>query len=292
MRTPKRRMTSALHLLRSGSPVSQALPCLLVVILLLCITGSRSVTFAGTDSQDEAEALQIFVDMRPGICPNHLRVESPLTIPIAVLGTLDFEVAWLDPGSVRLSREGTAGEVKPVSWTYKDVAAAAVGGVCACHKLRGDGLDDLEFYFESQDIVKALELGGHSEELVPIIITGSLMTGEAVEGIDCAMVISGIWREEDFGNEIGLLSHIGDEPSAGNFKFGYYTTVSDRVTFMIHDIQGSVVAELANMDMAPGIYSAIWDGKGPDRRKAPPGIYFARVCTSMASDIQKITVVQ
>jgi flagellar hook assembly protein FlgD len=78
----------------------------------------------------------------------------------------------------------------------------------------------------------------------------------------------------------------------GNFKFGYYTTVSDRVTFMIHDIQGRVVAKLTDMDMAPGIYSAIWDGKGSDSQKAPPGIYFARVCTSMASDIQKITVTQ
>jgi hypothetical protein len=292
MLTVKRRMAGALNLLRSRSPVKQVLPYILALVLLVCTTGRSSVAFAGTDSGGEAESLQIFVDMRPGICPNHLRIESPLTIPIAVLGTMDFEVAWLDPGSVRLSREGTTGEVKPVSWTYKDVGTAAVGGVCACHKLRGDGLDDLEFYFESQDVVEALELGGLSEELVPVIITGSLMTGEAVEGIDCAMVISGIWREEDFGDEIGLLPHIGDELSMGDFKFGYYTTVSDRVTFTIHDVHGSMVAELANMDMAPGIYSAIWDGKGRDRQKAPPGIYFARVCTSMASDILKITVTQ
>lgn len=281
-----------MHLLKSSSSVSRVLPCILALILPLCATGMSSVTFAGTDAPEESEALQIFVDLRPGICPNHLRTESPLTVPIAVLGTMDFEVAWLDPGSVRLSREGTVGEVKPVSWIYKDVATAAIGGVCACHKLRGDGLDDLEFYFENRDLVKVLELGGHSDELVPIIMTGSLMTGEAVEGIDCAMVISGIWREDDFGDEIGLFPHIGDEPSVGSFKFGYYTTVSDRITFTIHDVHGGVVAELANMDMAPGIYSAIWDGNSSDRQKAPPGIYFARVCTGMASDTQKITVRQ
>ena len=38
-------MTSALHLLRSGSPVSQALPCLLVVILLLCIVAGVFVVY-------------------------------------------------------------------------------------------------------------------------------------------------------------------------------------------------------------------------------------------------------
>lgn len=240
--------------------------------------------------------VEVNIDIRPGLCPNHIRMESALTVPIAVLGTVDFEVFEIDPATVRISREGVDGEVAPVGWAYADVATPLIGGLCACHKRRGDGLDDLEFSFRIGEIVDVLEFEGHAGETLPLTLSGGLATGGVFEGIDCAHVISGYWPGGESGDEIGLLASAdalpasaGEEPGPdGCFKFAYFTTVTDRVTMVIYDIQGRKVARIHDMDMPPGIYNAVWDCTDSDSIRVAPGIYFARVGNSLASDTRKI----
>jgi hypothetical protein len=205
---------------------------------------------------------------------------------------MDFEVAGIEPGTIRLSREGAAGEVEPMSWVFEDVGRPVVGGLCACHKLRGDGLDDLELYFSIEYLVATLGLGRHPGETIPLSLSGKLMTGEAIEGTDCAVVISDLWENEGLGDEIGMLAGLGEGASEGRFTFAYYTTVTDRITFAIYDVRGCVVAKLADMDMAPGIYHATWNGTGADSLQVPTGTYFARVSNSLGSDTRKITMPQ
>ena len=265
---------------------------ILTLAIVVCTIGVIQVALAGDEVEGEPILVSVYMDIRPGLCPNHLRLESPLTIPIAILGTMDFEVAQIEPGTVRLSRDGTPAEVKPVSWAYDDVGTPVIGGLCACHKLRGDGLDDLEFNFSIDDVAETLGLDRRSGETIQLVLSGSLVTGEDVRGVDCVDVISGLWADGEMGDEIGMLPHVGEESVVGPFDFAYYTAVSDRVTFAIYDIQGRVVAELVDMDMAPGMYKATWDGSMGNREKAPPGIYFARVNNSWASDTRKITVLQ
>ena len=86
------------------------------------------------------------------------------------------------------------------------------------------------------------------------------------------------------------LTDAAEASASGAFKFAYYTAVSDRITFAIYDVHGRVVARLVDMDMAPGIYNATWDGMTQSRQKAPPGIYFARVSNSWTWDTRKITL--
>lgn len=247
-------------------------------------------------AQSESRPIAVNVDIRPGLCPNHIRLESPLAIPIAILGAVDFELDLVDPRSVRLSREGVDGAVEPSGWTYEDVGTPLVGGLCACHKLRGDGLDDLEFWFSIEDIVAALELEGSTGQIIPLRLTGSFTTGEGIEGVDCALVIRGRWAHEEFGAEVGLLPDTDREQEAESgprvHRFTYYNTVSERVTMAIYDTKGRVVARLNDMDMAPGIYSATWNGRNENREEVPPGIYFARVNNSVVSDTRKFVVSQ
>jgi hypothetical protein len=219
-----------------------------------------------------------------------MRVESTIEIPIAVLGTTDFEVGEVDPATVRLSREESATEVEPLGWRYADVGTPLIGGVCACHKLRGDGIDDLEFEFLIEDLVVAFDLESHSGEIVPLVLVGNLMTGEAIEGVDCAFVVCGDWFAEEFGKEIGILGDTLEGPSGPPLEFTYYTAVSDRVTFAIYDLRGNMVAKLQDMDMAPGIYSAVWSGMDLEQREVPAGVYFARIFNSWASDTRKIVL--
>ncbi len=239
------------------------------------------------------------VDIRPGLCPNHIRLDSPLAVPIAILGGVDFELDLVDPASVRLyredpDREDLAAGVEPTGWIYADVGTPLVGGLCACHNLQGDGLDDLEFFFSIPDVAGALDLAAHDGEILPLMLRGNLTTGETIEGVDCALVISGQWGDETLGEEVGLLAYEeqagGEDLAPARHRFSYYTTVSERVTIAIYDTRGRVVARLNDMDMAPGIYNATWNGRDENRREAAPGIYFARVNNSVASDIRKFEV--
>jgi hypothetical protein len=152
-------------------------------------------------------------------------------------------------------------------------------------------MDDLEFHFAIDDMVRAFDLGAQPGETVELTLSGSLVTGEAISGSDCAIVLSGLFEEGDMGKEVHLLTDEVGDSVPGGFKFAYHTTVSDRVTFAIYDLTGRTVAVLNDMDMSPGIYTATWDGL-IGKEEAPSGIYFARVSNSAASDIMKITLSQ
>jgi hypothetical protein len=58
----------------------------------------------------------INVDIKPGTCPNPVNVKARGVLPVAILGTADFDVTTIDPASVRL--EGVA----PIRWALEDVA--------------------------------------------------------------------------------------------------------------------------------------------------------------------------
>ncbi|MFH1312513.1 MAG: T9SS type A sorting domain-containing protein [Candidatus Eisenbacteria bacterium] len=276
--------------LREFNRLTSRIPLILTTLVL--VGGTGPVVIAGTDSVDVYRPIAVTVDIRPGLCPNHLRLESYLTIPIAVLGSLDFDAANIDPETIRLSRDGAEESVAPVGWVREDVGTPLVGGLCACHKLRGDGVDDLNLSFSIDEVATTLGLDDNIGETVPLILSGNLITGEAIAGVDCAVMISGMWDNDELGDEIGMLTCPEEGAGTEQFEFAYYTSVSDRVTFAIYDLRGRVVAKLADMDMAPGIYRATWNGTGIGLQKVPAGIYFARVSNSWASETRKIAVLQ
>jgi hypothetical protein len=269
-------------------PVDQGV--LFVFVALFCLTSFSPAALLAKEPPLQPAPISVSVDIRPGLCPNHLRIESPLEIPIAITGRADFDIRQIDPTSIRLSRDGFAETLEPVSWAYADVGTPMIGGLCSCNRLRGDGIDDLEFRFRIGDIVTAFDLAGSGGETIKLTLTGNLTTREEIGGSDCAVVISGMWKAEDLGDEIFFLTSPESEPTRGPFRFTYQTTVSDRVTLTIHDIGGKVVAVLNDMDMAPGIYTAAWDGLAQGKEEAPAGIYFARLSNSLTSDIMKITL--
>jgi len=98
----------------------------------------------------------IAMDIKPGSCPNPVNVKSKGVIPVAILGTGDFDVTQVDPDTVRL--EG----VPPLRWALADVATPVepfIGKVDCdldCNDLCYDGFDDLVFNFDTQEVVAAL----------------------------------------------------------------------------------------------------------------------------------------
>jgi len=124
------------------------------------------------------------IDIKPGSCPNPLNTKSRGVLPVAVLGSEDFDVDTIDIASIRLAG------VAPIRSSFEDVAALVSDvNECACSTEGPDGFTDLTLKFETQKIVEAIGEVDHGDELV-LQLTGVLSDGTPIEGSDC-IVISG-----------------------------------------------------------------------------------------------------
>ena len=137
--------------------------------------------------------ISVHFDIKPGSCPNPLNVKSKGVLPVAILGTEDFDVHTIDPATVRLTLNGNGdGAVAPLRWAYEDVATPFEGELCDCHDYNGDGYMDMTFKFKTQEIVETLGLSSYSGETIPLAIIGDLMEdygGTPIYGQDCVWIL-------------------------------------------------------------------------------------------------------
>ena len=109
------------------------------------------------DSKDVPEGVyaEVLIDIRPKSCPNSLKAKSKEVLPVAILGTKEFEVTRIDPDTIRLE-----GKVSPLGWVLKDVSRpntkTAKEACSNCTKSGPDGYVDLVMNFSIPEIVSAL----------------------------------------------------------------------------------------------------------------------------------------
>jgi hypothetical protein len=132
----------------------------------------------------------VFLDIKPGSCPNPVNLKEKGILPVAILGTEDFDVKTIDPATIRLSKEGVAGSVAPLRWSYEDVGTPLPSGgePCDCWDLNGDGYMDLSLKFKAQDVVGTLKLEGNVGTTTPLTVTGHLSGCGAIQGQDCVRI--------------------------------------------------------------------------------------------------------
>jgi len=135
----------------------------------------------------EPPPIRVPLDIKPGSCPNPLNVDSKGNLPVAILGSEDFDVNAIDIASIRL--EGVA----PIRSSYEDVATpVSDGNQCECNTEGPDGYTDLTLKFKTREIVEALliEHGElvDGEELV-LTLTGELSDATPIEGTDCVLIL-------------------------------------------------------------------------------------------------------
>jgi len=53
--------------------------------------------------EDPPVASELFIDIRPWICPNYLHLRSRGSLPVAILGTEDLDIRGIDPYTIRLA---------------------------------------------------------------------------------------------------------------------------------------------------------------------------------------------
>jgi sugar lactone lactonase YvrE len=109
--------------------------------------------------------------------------ESKGVLPVAILGTEDFDVNDIDIASIRL--EGVA----PIRSSYEDVAAPLPeANDCNCTTDGPDGFLDLTLKFKTQEIVEALG-DVNDGDVLSLTFTGSLSDETPIEGEDCVSIV-------------------------------------------------------------------------------------------------------
>ncbi len=130
-------------------------------------------------------SIPVDVDIKPGSCPNPLNVTENGVLPVAILGTAEFDVFTLDLTSIRLAG------VAPIRSSYEDVSTPVLDAEddCVCTTDGADGFVDLTLKFSSQEIVAALGPVSDSDQ-VPLTLTAQTLDGTSIVGTDCVIVLA------------------------------------------------------------------------------------------------------
>jgi hypothetical protein len=134
--------------------------------------------------------IQVPVDIKPTSCRNPINTKDKGVLPVAILGTEDFDVMEIDPESVRLMG------IAPLRWAYEDVATPYepyIGkeGAFACTTEGPDGYLDLVFHFKTQEVVAAL-VDVNDGDVIVIPLTGNLSEefgGTPIVGEDVVVIL-------------------------------------------------------------------------------------------------------
>jgi hypothetical protein len=237
--------------------------------------------------------MQVYFDIKPGGCPNLVNLKAKGVLPVAVLGTHDFNVRDIDPATLRLTREGVSGEVAAIRWSYGDAGTPFTGALCGCNTLGPDGHTDLNLKFTLQEVAQTLNLSGIVGNSVELVLTGSLKEGTPIRGADCVKI-----HKRDGS------THDGSMPSAGfdsgdqigiiggaQILFSFYTTDADHVRLDIFDVHGRVIKNLVDESMDAGSHLVAWNKVNDSGEKVPAGIYFVRFSTRAQNATKKVVVV-
>lgn len=135
------------------------------------------------------------LDIKPGSCPNPLNPRSHGVLPVALLGTADFDVTDVDVSSLTLTRtdlQDVPAAVTPIRVATEDVGAPFTGELCDCAKSGPDGFTDLVLKFSTQDIVAILLQDDSLDEFVVLTLSGNLLDlagGDTFTASDCVRIV-------------------------------------------------------------------------------------------------------
>jgi uncharacterized repeat protein (TIGR01451 family) len=237
--------------------------------------------------------IEVYFDIKPGSCPNPLNPKNNGVLPVAILGTADFDIRDIDPATVRLTREGMGATVAPLRWAFEDVATPFDGEPCDCHELTVDGYEDMTLKFDSQEVLTTLGLGSLRGETVPLMIVGSLFDGTDFSGEDCVRLKGGNPHDQVTGG--GGLRFIefdpGEELESEDNLISFDVPVAGHINLEIYDVHGRMVNRVLDRHMSSGVHSLSWDGRNGSGERLPAGVYFARVRNATESDTKKVVIV-
>jgi hypothetical protein len=222
-------------------------------------------------------SIPVAFDIKPQSCPNPLNVKPydkenkpNAVLPVAILGTADFDVADIDPATVVL--EG----IPPLRWNYEDVTTPVDDTTeCACTTHGADGYPDLTLKFDREAIIVALgEV--HDGDVIPLTITGQLYDGTPIVGTDCVIirgdrVLARNAPQSEEELEVLLLSNYPN-PFNPTTEISFILPQAAQVKLEIYNIMGQKVTTLLDQKLEAGEHIVLWDGSNE-----ASGVYLYRL---------------
>ncbi|HVP58406.1 MAG TPA: FlgD immunoglobulin-like domain containing protein, partial [bacterium] len=268
-----------------------------IVNTCAAVSDQTGTSTAAETTHVEVPVIQVYIDIKPTACPNPLYINAKGVLPVAILGTAEIDVARIETSSLRLTRDGVAGEIAPVSTSLADVATPSIGGQCSCNLDGPDGNTDLVANFALKPLIQALGLGSVKGQTVVLTLKGLInpppqptLTKDGVRGIsgsDCVMVTSGTGHDT-----IWIMESRSVVSSGSQAKFSFSLTENDHVRVEVFDVHGRMVQSLMDSDLGEGTYSVDWNICDASGQRVPIGIYFVRLTTRTQNATKKIVVVE
>lgn len=136
------------------------------------------------------ESIPVAIDIKPTSCPNPFNVDTKGVLPVAIVGTEDFDISKVDPESIKLVG------VPPLRWSLEDVCTPYLPLLgkenrLDCTKEGPDGYVDLTLKFDHQEIANALGDVADGDELA-LSLTGNLSEehgGVPILGEDVVVIL-------------------------------------------------------------------------------------------------------
>jgi len=144
------------------------------------------ILMMGAISSVAAQGFWVCVDIKPQSCPNPLNIKSKGVLPVAILGTDEFDVMDVDPTTVMF--EGEMGNVAALRWNYEDVSTPICDGGPPepeeCTDEGPDGLMDLTFKFDKQEVLEAIGPVNNGQMMIFLYFIGMTYDGRYFAGMD------------------------------------------------------------------------------------------------------------
>jgi hypothetical protein len=251
----------------------------------------------------------VALDIKPQSCPNPLNVkvkgENTFTsagrgtasgmnsvLPVAVLGSADFDVADINPGSIFL--EGIA----PLRWSMEDVSTPMSAGAkeCECTTAGADGYADLTLKFNRSQVAAALGSVMNGDEIA-LTLTADLVDGTPIEGTDCVIIRA----KRDNPVNATLMAAGGAEdltvsnrpnPFNASTVISYTLGEGGQVSIEVFDVLGRRVTSLIDRFQAEGPHAVTWDGTDHRGSQVASGMYFYRLRVGPIFETRKMVLLK
>ena len=259
--------------------------------------GTYVVIFSATDQTGRQGLCSIVIvviteitvvfDIKPQSCPNPFRVTDKGVLPVAILGTDDFDVNDID-----LSTLDLAG-VAPLRNSIEDVSTPVVNrqDECDCTIEGADGFDDLTLKFNAQTIIAALGPVNDGDEVF-LTITGNLKDGTPIVGKDCVIIKAKGFRKSGAKSEVSVLENYAlfqnyPNPFNPETRISYALPLESSVSLKVYDISGRVVSTLVNKTQSAGVYQVTFNATN-----LTSGIYFYALQAGSFSQINRMLIIK
>jgi hypothetical protein len=137
----------------------------------------------GSGGGEEPVWIDVALDIKPDSAENpvNLKVNNKSkgqsaaaggVLPVAILGSPDYDVASIDAATLLLGDPALAGAALPIEWHLEDVNL--------------DGLDDLVLHFS---VLELVDLGAIDAASTGLIVVGETVAGDLITGADSVTIV-------------------------------------------------------------------------------------------------------